>query len=154
MSQHLRATRRFWVLTLGTVALAVVCASPAAAKHTSCRLTYDVEGWSVLYKVARGTGQITCRDGQTANVTIVAHGGGITFGTEGVKGGSGRFSGTEKIADLYGTYIEAGAHAGVGQGAAVEARGMFRGSKRLSLTGRGTGISLGFAFGGFTIKPR
>ena len=134
--------------------LLLLLASPALARPTRCHLIYDVEGWSILYKVARGTGRITCADGQTANVSIVAHGGGLTLGTQAVKHGRGRFSGTEKIADLYGTYIEANAHAGVGQGASVDARAMFKGSKRLSLAGKGSGINLGFALGGFTIKPR
>jgi hypothetical protein len=93
-------------------------------------------------------------DGQTANVTIVAHGGGLSLGTEHVKRGRGRFSGTEKIADLYGTYIEINGHAGVGADASVDARAMFKGSKRLSLVGKGSGFNLGFAIGGFTIRAQ
>jgi hypothetical protein len=143
----------------GSVALCaatmlLLLASPAVAKPTRCHLTYDVEGWSILYKVARGSGQIKCVDGQTANVTIVAHGGGLSLGTEKVKRGRGRFSGTEKITDLYGTYIEIDSHAGIGADASVDARAMFKGSKRLSLAGKGSGINLGFAIGAFTIKAR
>ena len=137
-----------------TTTLLLFLASPALAEPTRCHLIYDVEGWSILYRVARGTGQIRCADGQTANVAIVAHGGGLTLGTQAVKQGRGRFSGTEKVADLYGTYIEVGAHAGAGDGASVDARAMFNGSKRLSLAGTGSGFSLGIAFGGFTIKPK
>ncbi len=142
------------MVALCAAAMLLLLASPAAAKPTRCHLTYDVKGWSILYKVARGTGQIKCADGQTANVTIVAHGGGLSFGTESVKRGRGRFSGTEKIADLYGTYIEIDAHAGVGADASVDARAMFKGNKRLSLLGKGSGINLGFVIGGFTIKAR
>jgi hypothetical protein len=130
------------IIALCAAALLLLLASPAVAKPTRCHLTYDVEGWSIIYKFARGAGQIKCVDGQTANVTIVAHGGGLSLGTEDVKRGRGRFSGTEKIADLYGTYIE------------IDARAMFKGSKRLSLVGQGSGINLGFAIGGFTIKAR
>ena len=147
-------TRSHSMVALCTAAMLLLLASPAVAKPTRCHLTYDVEGWSFFYKVARGTGRIKCADGQAARVTIVAHGGGFSLGTEVVKRGRGRFSGTEKIAHLYGTYIEIDGHAGVGAGASVDARAMFKGSKRLSLLGKGSGINLGFAVGGFTIKPR
>ncbi len=56
--------------------------------------------------------------------------------------------------DLSGTYVEIGAHGGVGDGAAGGARAMFKGSKRLSLTGGGGGISAGIAMGGFTIAAQ
>ena len=140
--------------TICAATILLLVDSSALAEPTRCYLTYDVEGWSILYKVARGTGSIDCKDGQTADVAIVAHGGGFTLGTQDVKQGRGRFSGTERIADLYGTYVEADAHAGIGGGASVDARAMFKGNKRLSLAGTGSGISLGVAFGGFTIRPR
>ncbi len=142
------------IVALCAAATLLFVASPAFAEPTRCYLTYDVQGWSFVYRVARGTGRIECANGRSADVRIVAHEGGFSLGTEGVEGGRGRFSGTEKIADLYGTYVEIGVHAGVGQGASVEARGMFKGSKRLSLAGRGSGFNLGFAIGGFTIMPR
>ena len=142
------------IVVLCAAAVLLLLASPAGAKPTRCHLLYDVEGWSIIYKFARGAGQIQCVDGQTANVTIVAHGGGFSLGTEEVKRGRGRFSGTEKIADLYGTYIEIDGHAGVGKDASVDARAMFKGSKRLSLVGKGSGINLGVAIGGFTITAR
>jgi hypothetical protein len=149
-----KASRGHSIVVLCAAAMLLLLASPAAAKPTRCHLTYDVEGWSIIYKVARGAGQIKCVDGQTASVTIVAHGGGLSLGKEHVKRGRGRFSGTERIADLYGTYIEIDGHAGVGADASVDARAMFKGSKRLSLVGRGSGINLGFVIGGFTIKAR
>ena len=148
------ASRGRSIVAVCTAGLLLLLASPAAATPTRCNLTFDVEGWSILYKVGRGTGTIKCADGQTAGVSIVAHGGGFSLGTESVTGGHGRFSGTEKISDLYGTYIEVVTHAGAGDGASVGARAMFKGSKRLSLVGKGSGFSLGFAFGGFTIKAR
>ncbi len=147
-------TRSHSIVALCAAATLLFVGSPAFAEPTRCHLSYDVEGWSILYRVARGTGRIKCANGRSANVRIVAHGGGFSLGTETVKGGRGRFSGTERIADLYGTYVEIAGHAGVGQGASVEARAMFKGSKRLSLTGKGSGFNLGFAIGGFSIMPR
>ena len=155
MNQRVTIAPKFGLFsTLCAATILLLLGSSALAEPTRCFLTYDVEGWSILYKVARGTGHIDCRDGQTADVAIVAHGGGFTLGTQDVKQGRGRFSGTESIADLYGTYVEAAAHAGIGSGVSVDARAMFKGNKRLSLTGTGSGISLGLAFGGFTIRPR
>jgi hypothetical protein len=135
------------------VCLAVLCAVPASAKEaTRCSLSYKLDGWSLVYRRASGIGQIKCADGQIASVKISAHGAGFSLGTQSVSKGKGRFSGTFDIADLYGTYIEAGGHAGAG--GSVDARGMFKGSKRLSLAGNGEGWNIGFALGGFTIEPQ
>lgn len=136
------------------IAFGLLSASPALAATTSCTLTYELKGWSAIYKVARGTGRIECKDGQSANVRIVAHGGGFTGGTQGVETGTGRFSHTVKVEDLFRTYIEITGHAGVGANKAVEARAMFAGSKRLSLAGKGSGISIGMAVGGFSIRAQ
>jgi hypothetical protein len=134
--------------------LSCLVLSTSAFATTVCRLTYSLEGWSAIYKVARGTGTIRCEDGQSAIVAIVAHGGGFTGGTQDVENGVGRFSHTVKVEDLFRTYIEFTGHAGVGSNKAVEARAMFAGTKRLSLAGSGSGIGLGFAFGGFSIRPQ
>ena len=56
------------------------------------------------------------------------------------------------IVDLYGTYVEATAHAGAG--GSTDARTMAKGQVNLSLAGTGQGVNLGIAFGGFTIRPR
>lgn len=129
---------------------ACVTALPAAAERTRCRLEFTSDGWSVFYKTSKGTGRVECENGQSANVKIVSHGGGITFGTEQILDGKGRFSSVADISDVFGTYFEGVAHAGAGR--AVSARGMFKGGASLSLTGKGDGINLGFALGGFTIR--
>ena len=85
---------------------------------------------------------------------IVAHGGGFTADTQGVESGTGRFSHTVRIKDLFRTPIESTGHAGVGANKSVEARAMFAGTKRLSLSGKGSGIGLGMAVGGFRIRPQ
>jgi len=123
-----------------------------ASAMTECKMTYNLEGWSVFYKTSRGTGHITCSNGQEANVSIVTHGGGITFGTSKVIGGRGVFSEVADISSLYGTYGEATAHAGAGGSA--DARAMFKGNVSLSLAGKGEGINVGFAFGSFRITPQ
>lgn len=119
---------------------------------TRCRLHYDLDGWSLVYRYASGTGEIRCENGQTSSVRLTAHGGGATLGTQKVIDGRGVFSGVADIGDLYGTYAEVGAHAG--GGGSVDARAMMKGNVNLSLSGTGQGISLGFAVGGFSIQPR
>ena len=145
-----RRMLRFILVSL-PIALAL-CASAQAT--TSCKVTYGLEGWSVAYKTARGTGTITCADGQSMNVRIVTHGGGLTVGTQGVKNGTGRFSQTVKVEDLLRTYIEVTGHAGLGANKASEARAMFAGTKRLSLAGNGSGVGLGLAVGAFVLRAQ
>jgi hypothetical protein len=123
-----------------------------SAEMTQCHLSYDLEGWSIVYKTSRGQGRITCKNGQSADVKIVTHGGGATLGRIRVVDGGGSFSSVEDISDLYGSYAEAMVHAGVG--AAADARVMMKGNVNLSLSGTGQGINLGLAFGSFRIEPR
>lgn len=133
-------------------AVLVFCGAGSAVAMTKCKMTYDLKGWSVFYKTSRGTGHITCSNGQEANVNIVTHGGGLTFGRTKVIGGGGEFSKVEDISDLYGSYGEATVHAGAG--ASANARAMFKGNVNLTLSGMGQGINLGVAFGSFKITPR
>ena len=138
--------------------IAAVCAmlflaAPAgSAEMTKCRLKYDVKGWSFIYKYTRGSGHITCSNGQSASVAITTNGGGPTLGTHEVIDGKGVFSQVRDISDLYGTYAEIDAHAGAG--GAADARAMLKGNVNLSLAGVGQGINLGIALGAFHIAPQ
>jgi hypothetical protein len=118
---------------------------------TDCRMTFNLKGWSVFYRTARGEGIIRCESGQTARVTIKVTGGGITFGKSEIKGATGRFSEVESIGELYGSYVQSEAHAGVGRSASAQA--LTKGTVSLAIAGTGKGIDIGFAFGKFTIKP-
>ncbi len=144
--------RRFLAIALSMTACVLFAGPVASAQLAKCRISYDLKGWSVFYKTSKGTGRITCTNGQSADVRLRAHGGGVTFGTIEVIGGKGRFSSVRDIADLYGTYVEATAHAGAG--GSTDARAMMKGEVSLSLAGTGQGVNLGVAFGGFTIQPR
>ena len=135
---------------LTTGVLAILVSSPASASLISCKLTYDLEGWSAFYNTSSGTGHVTCSNGQTMTVEIKTHGGGVSFGTSRIVDGRGRFSGVTAVDDLIGTYAEVNTHAG--GGGSVEARAMMKGDVSLSLSGKGQGVNVGFAFGGFTIR--
>ncbi len=130
---------------------ALVLALPAYATMTTCRLTYDIKGWSFLYKTYRGSGTVSCENGQSARVAIQTYGGGLTVGKSEIAG-KGRFTEVRAITEIYGTYAEAGAHAGITKSA--DGRILTKGEVSLSLSGTGRGVDIGIAVGAFQIKPR
>ena len=117
---------------------------------TKCEMRFDLTGWSVFYKTASGDGTIECDNGQTANVKLSSKGGGITFGRSRIEDGIGTFTEVDDISDLFGTYVQAEAHAGAAKSAKASA--MTKGEVSLSFAGKGEGIDLGVAFGKFTIE--
>ena len=58
------------ILVSGVVLPLLLAAAPAAARDVSCRLDFDMSGWSVIYKTASGTGRVTCDNGQSMAVKI------------------------------------------------------------------------------------
>jgi hypothetical protein len=143
--------RRRVVQAIVGVTVTAALASPARAE-TSCRLTFNLAGWSAFYKTASGSGFITCDNGQRASVLIRSTGGGLTFGKSKVTNGHGTFSQVENINELFGNYATGEAHAGAGSSAAAHV--MTKGPVSLALAGTGQGVDLGFAFGKFTISKR
>ena len=125
-------------------------ADPAAS--VKCEMTFNMKGWSALYKRASGTGTITCSNGQSANVKLEARGGGLTAGKSSIENGRGEFSAVTGIDEVIGSYAEAEAHAGAVKSSA--ARVMTKGEVTLALSGTGRGWDLGVAFGKFSIKRR
>lgn len=130
----------------------LVAAAPAAAGDVSCRLDFDMSGWSAFYKTASGTGRVRCDNGQSMAVRIEARGGGLTIGKSEIRGGRGEFSGVDSIRDVLGTYAAAEAHAGVVRSS--KAQVMTKGEVSLALAGTGDGVDLGVAFGAFTLQAR
>jgi len=140
---------------LGLLVLALpLLAAPARAaqKTTDCEMSFTLKGWSAFYKVAHGSGSITCDNGQKARVTLEAKGGGLTAGKSEIRDGHGKFSEVADIDELFGTYANASAAAGAGKSA--EAQVVTKGEVSLALTGKGTGIEVGVAFGKFTITRK
>jgi hypothetical protein len=142
-------------LTLAAfVASAAMIPAPAAASagRTDCRMRFSLKGWSAFYKVAHGQGTITCDNGQKAKVVLSAKGGGVTAGRSEIRNGLGKFSEVPNISELFGTYVQANATAAAGRSAGASA--MTKGEVSLALSGKGTGIELGVAFGKFTITRK
>lgn len=135
-----------------TLALFLGVAAQASARDVSCRLDFDMSGWSVIYKTASGTGRVSCSNGQSMAVRIEARGGGLTVGKSEIRGGRGDFSAVRNINEVLGTYAAAEAHAGAVKSSKAQA--MTKGEVSLALAGTGEGWDLGVAFGAFTIEAR
>ncbi len=135
-----------------TVSICYLYSLPVFADMTSCRLYYSLKGWSFIYKEYKGTGVVSCNNGQRANVSIIARAIGFTIGKSQVDKGKGSFSGVKSVNEVFGTYVSLDSHAGATK--SVEAWAMSKGEVSLALFGTGRGIDVGVALGGFTIKPR
>lgn len=134
-----------------TASLALATAAPTdAAGLIDCKLRYDLSGWSAFYKTGKGSGTVTCNNGQRMAVKIRTKGGGLTFGKTRIVGGTGEFSGVRSINEVLGTYVSAEAHAGAVKSA--RAHVMTKGEVSLALAGKGEGWDIGVAFGKFVIE--
>ncbi|MFO1518799.1 MAG: hypothetical protein U1F57_03910 [bacterium] len=120
-----------------------------ARADVKCGLDFTLKSWSVFYKSGKGTGTLSCDNGQRAKVKIRTQGGGITFGKSTIKG-HGDFSPVGSMKELYGSYSEAEGHAGVVKSASGHTLG--KDGISMNLTGSGTGVDIGFNFGSFKIK--
>ena len=125
--------------------------SPASAAATSCKIRYQVKGWSIFYKQYKGYGTVKCENGQRTKVSITSRGGGLTVGKSEISKGKGIFSTVNNINEIYGTYIVLDGHAGMTKSA--EGQVMTKGEVSLAISGTGRGVDLGVAIGAFTIKP-
>jgi hypothetical protein len=116
----------------------------------TCKMSYTLTGWSIIYKHVTGGGTVHCNNGQSMSVRLSAKGGGLTVGKYKVHNGFGQFSGVRNIRDVLGTYASAGADAAAGPG--VTSQAMSKGDVSLALSGTGEGVNLGVAITGFTIS--
>ena len=128
----------------------VAFAEDQGSSETKCTMKFKLKGWSVFYKTAEGTGQITCSNGQSANVKINFTGGGLSFGKMEILDGHGTFSGALNIKETYGGYVAAEAHAGAVKSA--QASVYTKGDISLALTGSGRGFNIGIDFGRLEIS--
>jgi hypothetical protein len=138
-------------LSLLLLALPVGLAAQTSTSPTTCRMNYNMRGWSLGLKSAIGEGTVTCDNGQTADVKIRAKGAGLAAGRYEIRDGHGKFSPVTDIRELFGSYAAADVGAGVGKEG--EALAMTKGSVNLALAGKGTGFDLGAAVEKFIIRP-
>ena len=127
----------------------VYAGNAQAAGEITCRMTFELHGWSAFYKKADGSGRVTCSNGQHMSVHLRSRGGGLTFGKQSIEG-VGKFSGIFRVDEILGTYVTGGAHAGAAKSSGGTV--MTKGNVSLALSGTGTGWDLGVDFGKFTIS--
>lgn len=128
----------------------LLAGTPARAGDVSCKMSFQLSGWSVFYKTASGSGTVRCSNGQSLHVKLRAKGGGLTFGKTRISNGIGKFSGVDNVHDVLGHYANAEAHAGAQKSA--DAQVLTKGNVALALSGKGEGWNLGVAFGAFIIE--
>jgi hypothetical protein len=107
-----------------------------ACGATKCKMEYSLAGWSAGYSAASGGGTITCDNGQSAEVSLRAKGGGLTAGKSKIDG-SGTFSEVGDISELFGSYASGDVHAGMGESWAAQV--VTKGSVSLAFCGTGKG---------------
>ncbi len=135
----------------GFLAAAILlCTATPSGAATRCDLSFSLEGWSAFYKTARGWGRVTCDNGQARRVALRTTGGGVTFGRSAIHG-RGDFSAVSDIREVFGSYANAEAHAGVVRSSAAQV--VTKGTVSLAFAGKGRGVDVGFAFGKLTITP-
>lgn len=139
-----------WTGVLVLACAGCLPAMPARAADISCKMNFQLSGWSLFYKTASGSGTVRCSNGQVMHVRLRAKGGGLTFGKTRVSNGIGKFSGVSNIRDIRGHYANAEAHAGAERSA--DAQVVTKGNISLALSGKGRGWNLGVAFGAFIIE--
>lgn len=140
----------FILISLSVLFLAFAITPSECSAKTKCTMRFNLKGWSVFYETAKGTGSITCDNGQSAAVKLEVKGGGLTAGKSRLKG-KGTFSEVSDISELFGSYGKAEAHAGVVKSA--NAQVVTKGEVSLAITATGRGVDLGIAFGKFRIDP-
>jgi hypothetical protein len=142
------------ITSLAATALLAVAAfhtAPAsAAAKTDCEMRFNLTGWAAIYKHAEGSGVITCANGESMNVNIIARGGGLTAGKYQVEDGKGKFSDVSSLTELLGNYAQGEANAGLVKSGTAQV--LTKGTVSLALAGKGEGVDLGVSFGKFTIS--
>lgn len=144
-----------WVrlAAVGAFAVFILWALPGRGAEpikTQCHMVFGLNGWSIFYESASGTGIVTCNNGQSADVSIRMKGAGVTAGTYAIRG-RGKFSKVYDISDLYGDYAATSAHAGVLRSSYAQI--LTKKDVSLALSAHGRGIGLGVGFSSFTIEP-
>lgn len=152
MRHRPRSVSRLLSASLAVAGLLLVAVPAAQARDLDCELRFNLSGWSAFYKTASGTGTVTCDNGASIPVKIVAKGGGLTVGKSKIVNGKGKFTGAYSLNDLIGTYGGAEVHAGAVKSS--NAQVVTKGDISLALAGTGEGWDLGVGFGKFVISRR
>lgn len=139
------------LLAMAGSALFFVSPPAAAQSMTSCTMTYKLSGWSLVYKQYDGIGNISCSNGQRAQVALASKSIGFTIGKSEIEG-TGVFSEVRNLNEIYGNFVALEGHAGATK--SVDVQVLTRGEISLALSGKGRGIDIGVTLGALTISHR
>ncbi|WP_427500624.1 hypothetical protein ACQE3E_13095 [Methylomonas sp. MED-D] len=120
-------------------------------KYSTCSMTYHLSGFSLGYKQYDGLGEVTCRNGQKAQVALSSKSIGFTIGKSDIEG-EGHFTDVKDIKEIYGNYISLGNHFGFIN--SIDRQILTRGEISLALIGKGRGFDIGVTIGDLTIRRR
>ncbi|OAI16761.1 MULTISPECIES: hypothetical protein [Methylomonas] len=120
-------------------------------KYSTCSMTYHLSGFSLGYKQYDGLGEVTCRNGQKAQVVLSSKSIGFTIGKSDIEG-EGHFTDVKDIKEIYGNYISLGNHFGFIN--SIDRQILTRGEISLALIGKGRGFDIGVTIGDLTIRWR
>lgn len=135
---------------LGLVVSSLFLLPFSAAQAETCDITYTLKGWAAFYKTYKGTGTVTCPSGKSTPVKLSLQAGGFTFGAYEVTAGKGKVRGVGKLEDIYGSSFMMDGDAGFIK--SVEGRWAPRGSRTVTLSGKGKGYDLGWSMGVLRIE--
>lgn len=117
----------------------------------TCSMKYKLEGFSLAYKQYDGSGEISCRNGEKAQVSLSSKSIGFTIGYSKIEG-EGYFTDVKYLSEIYGNYISLGSHFGLND--SIDRQVLTRGEISLVLIGKGQGFDIGFTIGDLSIKPK
>ena len=120
-------------------------------KLSSCTMTYQMKGFSLAYKQYDGFGEVSCRNGQKAQVALSSKSIGFTIGKSEIEG-EGYFTEVKDIKEIFGNYVSLGNHFGFLK--SIDRQIMTKGEVSLALKGKGRGIDIGFTIGDLNIARR
>ena len=142
--------KHFPILLLASMAV-VATNTVEAQPLVSCTMTYTLSGFSFIYKQYDGIGNISCSNGERAQVSLASRSVGISVGKSEIQG-TGVFSDVRSINEIYGNYVALEGHAGATK--SVDAQVLTRGEISLALSGNGRGVDVGVTFGALNISRR
>lgn len=136
---------------ISALLLGVLSGQVSAQAMTSCTMTYKLSGWSFVYKQYDGIGNISCSNGQRAQVALSSKSIGFTIGKSEIEG-TGVFSEVRNLNEIYGNFVALEGHAGATK--SVDAQVLTRGEISLALSGKGRGVDIGVTLGALNVSPR
>lgn len=137
--------------TAAAMALLLASTTVRAEGLTSCTMTYRLSGFSLVYKQYDGIGNISCSNGERAQVALASKSVGFTIGKSEIEG-TGVFSSVRNLNEIYGSFVALEGHAGATD--SVDAQILTRGEISLALSGKGRGVDIGVTLGALTISRR